>query len=311
MALDLRDWLTKELGLSTVVVDDLVGPLTPALPKIEEHVLRQSDYSRKMAEVQAKSTEIASQQQKLDEANQRLNQELLDWAEAQKAGEPLTVKMRTDLENAQAEVARLHSRLETLAAQAGIDPATILPPPSKEPVAPPPPAAPDLSGYVRLDQLGGMAQLLITLPAELQAIADEHRELTGERLDTRQIVAEFQKRASSKQQAPDKPADVRAIWEDAHKIAEKRAAKSAAAHEAEMKAAEDRGYERARTEQMTPTAHPAAHGSSVLINAGRTQPQLKAPTAADRVDRISQAASALATHRYRQQGQQGQERKAG
>jgi hypothetical protein len=308
MALDLKAWL-KEMGVKDDQLDVVVPVLTPAADAIEKGVLRQADYSKHMNDLKVK-------QQELDAANERLNQEIVEWGETKAKGEPITAKMERDLADAKAEVTRLHTVITTKAEQLGIDPKSIIgevQPPAADSKA----SQPDLTGYVKMDDLnqriGAVGQYLMDLPVEIQDLADEHFELTGERLNRKEIVAEVKRRATDKtNRNPDGtlklPADARAIWEEKHQIPEKRKAKAEEAHTRDLKAAEDRGYERARTEQALPGDPPAGKHAIVLRRTGDQAHVSKLPEGqrreapTSRNNRVSAAASALATHRYRQQG---------
>jgi len=302
MAIDLRAWLT-EIGVAADKIDTVLPIIEPTAANIEKATLRQSDYSRVM-------NDVRTQQTALDAANQRVNNELLEVAEMRAAGEPITAKMRTDLENSQAEVARLSSRLNTLAVQAGIDPATIVPvqaPPQRTDAQ-----AVDLSGYVKTDevnrQLGQFADYFVTFPAELQSIAQEHFDLTGERLDARTIAAEIRTRAGDKHNRRAdgtlvKPVDARSIWEEKHDIATKRAAKATSDMDARLNAAREEGRQQVRTEAALPGATPIGHHAPVFKRPGDAQaPKTPRPSQSAHNDRISGAAAAIATHRYRPAG---------
>lgn len=312
MALDLKAWLI-EMGVPAVKADDIVPSLGDAAitANIEKYGLRQSDYSKQMDAVKAKETALTEAQGKLDEANERLNLEMVEWAETQRGGGEITEKMRNDLAKAQGEVTRLTSVITTKAQELGLDPKTVIgevPVPEVKPV---PAAAPNLDGYVTDARLGQVGRYLMTLPAELEDIAQEHFELTGERLSRKAIVQEIEARGQDKlNRNPDgtfkRAIDARAIWEEKYDIPAKRQAAATAKHDAEIKAAEERGYERSRTEAALPGQQPIGRHSPVLKEAGNAREAgsvLKRPTGAAHADHISKAASALATHKYRTGGQ--------
>lgn len=293
MALDLKAWLA-DLGITdAAVVEQIVPALTPAAGRIEEGFLRQSDYSRKSGELQAKQTA-------LDTANEALNAEMVEWASTRDAGGVITDKMRADMAAAQGEVTRLSTIIKSKAAELGLDPATLglADPPAR--VDPPtPPVNNDLDPrYLDRQQFGAAADLLLTIPAELQQIAQEHFDLTGERVDVRPLVAEFKARASAKRPDPTKPVDIRQIWESTYAIPAKREAAAAAVRATETAAAEERGYQRARTEATVPGASPVGHHSPVLRNRPTDGPKLQRPSVAGKADTVSKAAAALATHKY-------------
>jgi hypothetical protein len=207
--------------------------------------------------------------------------------------------MRADMAAAHGEVTRLKTIITSKATELGLDPKTIIG--EEPPAAVVPPVNPNNDPdprYLGREQFGQAADLLLTIPAELQQIATEHFELTGKHLDVRPLVAEFKARAGAKRPDPAKPLDIRQIWESTHNIPAVRSEQAAAAHTAEMAAAEERGYARARTEATVPGASPAGHHSPVLRNRPSEGPKLQRPSTAGKQDTISKAASALATHKY-------------
>jgi hypothetical protein len=304
MALDLKAWL-KDMGVKDDAVEAVLPALTDAAPNIERATLRQSDYSKQMDDLRAKQTA-------LDAANDRVNQELIDIAALRNEGGQVTEEMRNSLAKAQGEVTRLSTILTTKAAELGLDPKTII----GEPAPPAPPRTggdppPNLEGYVRVDDLnqrvGQMGNFMLDLTAMLPVIQHEHHQLTGEFLDATTIINEFKSRAAdpanrNRDGSFKKPADVRKIWEESFDIPAKRAAKSEATQSQLIKDAEQRGYERARTESTLPGETPVGRHSVVLRQAGAEGRAPKATNVggspAGRSNRISSAATALATHRY-------------
>jgi len=251
MALDVVKWLQEDMGFSADESKELAPKFTPKADAIEKGYLRQADYSKNMNELKTSQTALA-------DANERLNAEMAEWATVQATGEKVTKKMRDDYEAAQLKVTQLTNRVTRLATDAGLDVTKALEgidqtPPKKPDENQPAPV--DLSGYVKRDDLGGLANMALTLPAELQSIADEHFELTGKRLDTRTIVREIQARATTKNNQ--KSLDPREIWEAEHKIADLRSARDKKAHDDEIAAAVERGRQQAASEYATPGQAPA------------------------------------------------------
>lgn len=307
MALDLKAWLT-EIGVAADKIDAILPALGDTVAaNIEKSTLRQSDYSTKM-------NALGVAQTKLDEANERLNLEMVEWSETQQAGGVITEKMRKDLAKAQGEVARLTSVITTKSTELGLNPAEIIGdvPPV---VVPPTPAGPDLSGYAKFTDLdtrfGNVGDYLMQLPVEIAVIQHEHQELTGEWLDPREIIKEVKARATDKLNRNadgsfKKPVDPRSIWEETNGIAAKRTTRQTEAHTAEIKAAEERGYERRATEAALPGQQPIGRHSPVLRQAGNAQDggsKAPRPGQAGHASRLSGAATALATHKYRPGGQ--------
>jgi hypothetical protein len=144
-----------------------------------------------------------------------------------------------------------------------------------------------------LEQIGGISNYLLTLNAELPMIAADHLALTGKPLDTRAFIADIKARAARKEDI-----DPVRLWETTYQIPEKRAAKAEELRKADMKAAEDRGYERARSEAAIPGQQaPGTHAP--IFKSGETGRQsiLKRPQPGQGT---SQFAASLASGKYRQ-----------
>jgi hypothetical protein len=183
-----------------------------------------------------------------------------------------------------------------LAEEAGLDPKKALegidqtPPPKKDE---PPPI--DTSKFVGVDQLGHVSSYLFGLIAELPMLAQEHFELTGERLDTRALRAEIEKRSKDK----GANLDPRTLWEETYAIPQKRVEKAKKEREAEISAAEERGYKKALTESSLPVP-PSMGKNSPLLRTPDGKPResiLKRPQPEGAVHR---AVAALETGKYRE-----------
>jgi hypothetical protein len=310
MALDMKAWL-QEMGVSAHKIDDVISSFGgDVVTNIEKFGLRQSDYSQKMDGFTAKEKSLTDAQAKLDDANERLNAEMVDWAETQRGGGEITEKMRADYAKAQGEVARLTAVITTKATELGLDPKAIIGEVVPSKVEPPPT---NLDGYAKIDDLnirtGNIGRYLMGLNTQINKIQHEHQQLTGEWLDPETITAEIEARASDKLNRNSdgtfkKPIDARAIWEEKYQIPEKRATKSKTEHDTEIRNAEARGEERARSQAAIPGQSATGRHSPVLTRAGEAdhQSKLPRPSQAATFDRVSKAASALATHKYRQQG---------
>ncbi len=310
MPLDMKAWL-KDLGLTDDKIDTVASALAdPSIAaNIERATMSRADYDRQAAALTTKQAE-------LDAANTRLNEEMIAWADTRDAGGEVTEKMRQTMAAAQGEVARLHAIITSKAGELGLDAKTIIG--EATPVVNSPAsgatstAQPDANAITRQDLLqmsGNLADYFLSFPAELAALQHEHQQLTGEYLDPRPLVAEIRARAQdprnkNRDGSLIKPVDARAIWEEQQGIAAKRDAKATKDRETLIAAAEQRGYERARTETTLPGAEPTGRYSPVLKSAAKPDhsrlpdgQRRGAPVA--RMDRVSAAASALATHRYR------------
>jgi hypothetical protein len=260
--LDLTKWLKEDLGFSDEEVKELAPKFETRKGKIEEGYLRQSDYSKVIAEAQKLQTELAAK-------NEQLNAEMVEWSAIKGSDESAALKLRTELEATQLEKFAIEQKLRTLAEEHGVDPTTLIAKPTPEPVKPEVPKF-DESKFVGRDQFGAVTDYLLTVPAELAAIAQEHFDLTGVRLDTRPLIAELKARVSKKQ-----PADLRQIWEEKNGIPEKRTAAATAAHDKEIADAEARGREAARSEAQIPGA--SAPGTHAPVFMGSHESKLQRP----------------------------------
>jgi hypothetical protein len=256
MAFDLDGFL-KELGAT----GDEETTLRTALGKperltlLEKNQLRQGDYSKNM-------NALGKSQTDLQAAQQRLDAELAEWATLTASEKESAVKLRSDLEAAQQKVLTLTQRVQRVATDAGLDPVKALegidqtPPKKPEPTVP----AFDESKFVDRATFGQLNDYMFGLVTELPMLAQEHFEATGERLDTRALHAEIMARAKVK------GADLnpRTIWEEKYQIKTKLAEKDKAARAAELQQAEQRGFERARTEAALPIPPSVGVHSPVL-----------------------------------------------
>lgn len=295
MRAEVTKFLADDLGLTA----EQITALDSQSSIFDGTVARITSFAESRRQLDADRAAVATAQSAAQAANERLNREMLEWTELRANDEPISAKLAKDLEDARAEVARTNERLRVVAQRAGLNPDEVAPvsavPTSVKP------AATDLTGYVKdtdvQARLGTMASYMLDIQPVLSRIQHEHGQLhAGAFLDTAPIIAEIKRRAADK--TNQKPLDPQAIWEELHGISAKRIAVADKQRNDELAAAEQRGFERARTEQSVPGSQPIGQGShSVLFtrpNAG--QSKLQRPMAGNR---ISQAASALATHRYR------------
>jgi hypothetical protein len=265
-AFDTTRWLKEDLGFS----DDDVKVLLPKFEARKEKVaggyLRQADYNRAMDEGRQSLQRL---QADLKAKDDQLTREMAEWASLQQGDEKKAETLRTELEQTRLEKFQLEQRIKAVAEEHGLDMTKILPTGTTPPPAPgapgstPPPKAPDLSQFVSTTQFGGVVDYMLSLPAELAAIGHEHHALTGQVLDTRPLVQELKARVAAK-----KPADLRTIWEEQHKIPDLRETKAKEKYEADLKAAEARGREAARSEAALPNQHPVGHTAPVFTKLG-------------------------------------------
>lgn len=291
MAFDVKKWLKEDMGFSDAEVGELAPKLEAKADVLEKGQLRQADYSKHM-------NALKVEQDKLDKANENLNAEMVALATVQADGGKVTAKMREDLQKAEQDVLKLTHTVRKVATDAGLDPEEVL---KGTAVVVPvvAPVAPDLTGYLKSEDFNKHAQQLaniaLTLPAELMAIAQEHFDLTGQRLDTRTIVAEIQTRAGSRNNQ--KSLNPREIWEETHKIPDVRATKSKTEFDAAIKAAEDRGREAERSQQQIPGSHtPEGRHSIVFMREHKSAVERPQPGTT-----VGAAVAALRSHKYREQ----------
>lgn len=265
--LDLLKWLKDDLGFSEAEAKELAPKFETRREKIEGGYLRQADYSRVMGEVQKLQTQLATK-------DAQLNAEMAEWATLQGNDEQKATQLRTELDATKVEKFQIEQKLKALAEEHGVDVTTILPKPEGNPNPNPQPPVPtfDESKFINREQFGSVTDYLLSVPAELAAIAQEHFDLTGERLDTRPLVTDLKARVAAK-----KPADLRAIWEEKNDIPAKRQAKATADHDREIQEAEARGREAARSEQQLPGAHATGTQAPVFQHQGESKLQRPQP----------------------------------
>lgn len=269
MAFDIKKFLTEDLGLTG---DDLALVETKLAPKVsvlEAGFLRQADYSTKM-------NEIGTLQKQVADKDAALAAEAVEWSKLTAAEKQAAAGLRDSLNKKEAEALALRQKLELVAGEAGLDVTKLLADIAAAPVKKDEPAVPgfDASKFVTAEQYQGLVATAVRLPAMLQTLAREHKQLTGEDLDTEQIVAELETRAHTPRNQ--KSLNVRDIWEETHGVAEKRAAKAKTEFDAQIKAAEERGAMTARTEGAIPTGGtPRGQHSVVFTRPGAGESVLK------------------------------------
>ena len=294
MAFDVKKWLVEEMKFSAAEADEMA----PKFSGERVSVLERSQLS--VSEIAAAKAELTKTQNEYTAANTRLNAEMAEWATLTAAEKAQATELQASLEAAKTRTVQLEHRLTTLATEHGVDPTALLEGTVKIPekVAPAA-AAVDMSRFVGVDQFGPLMDFQLQLPANLQYIEREHFALTGEHLDTREIITEIRTRAQQK----NANIDPVAIWEGKYDIPAKRVAQAKAKYDDEMKQAEARGEERGRTNAALPgPSSPGRHAPifGVKTNdgsiAGRTS-VLKRPQPETGV---RSAAAAFASHKYRE-----------
>lgn len=297
MAIDVKAWLT-DMGFDEAAVTELAPKFASKVEALEKGQLRQSDYSKQMNALKTEREALTAEQTKLQTANDALSAEMAQWAQIQAEGKTATDKQIADLRTAQEAVAKLTGTVKDLATKAGVDPDKALEGvvPATLPSTPGGPAVPpdfDPSKFLPAEAASTLANLSITMPAELAAIAHEHHELTGEWLDSRKIVAEIQTRAQTR--GNQKALEPRQVWEELYEIPDKRDAKAKADQDALVAAAEARGREQALAEAPLPGQ--AARGQHAPIFAAERKSAIDRPQPGGAA---GAAAAALRSGKYRQ-----------
>lgn len=298
MALDIKKFLKDELGFTDAeITPELVAVYTPErVTKLEAAVKRQSEFSRGMDELRVK-------QQELDAANTQLQEEMVAWGAMTAEQKAANTKLQGDLLASQQEAQRLALQVTQLAEKAGVDPKTL----TQQPPVHTPAGDSKLPDNVLTtdhltalnNQLNGVANMALTLPATLAMIAAEHQQLTGKTLDQRAIIAEIQKRAGTKGNT--KPLDPEAIWIELHGIEGLRTEAATKAHDAEIAAAEERGRQAARTEALVPGSHSPNSTHARIFNKPDGTARTSVLNRPAPGQTANAAATAFATGRYRQQ----------
>lgn len=284
-----------DLGFSGTDLDELAPKFsTPErAAALEKSVKRQSDYSRAM---DAGRAEIAAKQAELQAKEQQLVGEASEWAQLTAQEKAASGTLRQQLEQTQAEALRHRQQLERLAQEAGVDPKTLVGDAPVAVVTKPTETAPAFDPkYASAESIGALARMSLQLPAQIADLKDEHFALTGQRLNTTALVAEMERRASTKGNT--KPVDLRAIWEETHAIGQVRQDAEAARVKALEDAAFTRGREAALTEQhLPPGAVPTGRHAIVF---GQRESVLKRPQPGEG---LQAAVNAFKTGKYRPGG---------
>ena len=290
MAIDISAWL-KDLGFTEDESKALLPQFQTRADKLEHNQRMQSDYSKSMNDLKKAQDTLATQEA-------RLNADMAEWAQMTEAEKAASGDLKAKLDAAEGTVFVLNQKVLRLAEDAGVDPKTIL---GDEKVEPPKKVEPTVDLTPLQQQLGWVSNYFLTLNAELPAIAQEHFELTGERLNTREFIAGIKADLATGKAKPE-DVDPVARWEKTYGIAAKRAAKVQQSHDSEIKAAEERGRMAERSEAALPNTHPRVGTHSPLFKAlPTTGSVLKRPQPSQR---LQGAITALATGKYRNAGKE-------
>lgn len=288
MDFDLKRYLTEDMGFDEAAADAMLPNFTP------ERVAKVAERYATPQQKQALAG-LETAQANLQAAEQRLNGEIAEWSTMTAAEKANNEQMRNDLESAQRKVFDLQQKATRLAEQAGVDPKTVIGEPVVEPKKEVVAAPVDTSKFIDRETFGNIASFQMELPATLQFIADQHFDLTGTRLDTRDIVKEIRARVGKA------GADVDPIhvWEEKYDIAAKRQAKSDAALKQQLKDADDKGYERGRSEASIPSPSMPGRSAPVFTMKDNGQPRTSRLSRPQPETTVTAAAQALRSGKYR------------
>ena len=289
---DIKRYLTEDMGFSAEEAETMSKNFTPErVSKVANRYVAPEQKER-LASIDKDQAALAA-------AEARLNSEIAEWSALTAAEQATNSKMRDDLDAAQRRAYELQQKLTRTAEAAGIDPRTLIEEPLAAPVKKEERVADpiDTKQFVSKQDFGNVAAFQMELPAALQFIADSHRELTGERLDTREIVKEIRARAGK----ADANVDPVSIWREKYGIDAKEQAKASADLAAKLKAADDNGYERGRSEASIP--HPSLPGRQApvfTIKDGAGAPRTSRLSRPAPESTVTAAAQALRSGQYRQ-----------
>ncbi len=307
MAFDVKAWL-KDLGFSDEEQTTLLPQFSTRGDALEQHQLRQADYSKVQNTFKA---EMTAEREKLAVADAKLNAEVVEWGKLQGAGTKAQAEAQKRIATLEQQVLTGRQRIEQIALTASIDPAEYLkgleaspqPPPADptaKPADPNAPKPPDLTGYVKTADVAAINDYLFQTTMALPGIAAEHLALTGEPLDTAALGKEIQRRAQANEVFT--PRDV---WETLHDIPTKRAVKAEATAKERDEQNFQRGHEAALSEAAVPVGAPAGKHAVIFQPDGEGKPHESALERPQPNVRTTSAVQALVAGKYRSENTPG------
>lgn len=293
MAFDVKKWLVEDMKFSADEAEKMAAAFTPERISTLEATYGDATTYRRT------NKEIEKTQADLKAANDRLNAEMAEWATLTAKEKEQATELQKSLEAARVRATQLETRLTNLATEHGVDPKALLEGTTVIPKKEEPKVEPiDTSRFVDTNVFGSLMDFQLSLPANLQAIEREHFALTGEHIDTRDIIKEIKARAGKK----DAVIDPIAIWEEKYQIPAKRQEAAKKAHDAEIAAAEARGAERERTNAALPGPTSPGRHSIVFQRPGadgKVEPRTSVLKRPQPESGVRATAAALASHKYR------------
>ena len=300
MGFDVTAWL-KDLGFSDEEQTALLPQFSTREGELEKGQLRQSDYSKVQNDFKA---EMTAAREKQATADAKLNAELAEWSKVQAAGPAAEAAAATRIAGLEQQLLTGRQRIEQIAQTAGLDAAEYLKdlelsgrPAPADPAKPADPNAakpPDLTGYVKVDDVAKINDYLFQTTMALPGIAAEHQALTGEPLDTAALGVEIQRRAHAGEVFT--PRDV---WEALYDIPAKRATAAEATAKARDEQNFQRGREAAISEAVLPVGAPAGKHAVIFQPDGEGKPRESALERPQPNVRTDSAVQALVAHKYR------------
>lgn len=293
---DVKKWLQEDMGFSA---DDAAA----LAPKFEgERASKLESHATLVATTAAKQKELDKVSNDLKLANDRLSAEMAEWATLTQAEKEASQGQLAALEAARVRAAQLETRLTALATQAGVDPKPLLEGTVAVPEVKPVVKnveTPSDKRYIEAETFGAVTNFSLDLAGALPFIQQQHHELTGKYLDTRELVTEIKNRSRAGGEV-----DPVRVWEEKYGIGQVRADRDAAQRAADLKAAEERGAERARSEMSVPG--PVSPGRHSLVFGQRNAQGVVANPRSSVLNRpqpgttVATAAAAFRSGKYRQ-----------
>lgn len=257
MALDLNGWLeeaTKRAGLSAEERRLLEGVVSkPGLSTyLEESGLRQSDYDRKMNKLKEEHEQRLAEIAEKEAAVDRFAAQNGQWY-SENSGK--LTKAERDLQTLREKEAALTEKMRGLATRYGVPEDELnLPTPTTPAAATAAPAF-DTSKFVSRDEALKEMAAMPLVTAELQELAEDHRDLFGKPLrGTKELVQKAIKANKS----------IRQVWEEENKVADRRRANEEAAINKRIEDAVRERETKIRSELHLPEPRPHEQHSPIV-----------------------------------------------
>lgn len=158
---------------------------------VKGSVLRQADYSRQSADVQKAQKDLADAQAALKDREDKVTNFQTELGTWQAGAQVNFDKAIAEREKAEGIANAAMARLRSLAAANGLKEEDVLKDITVIPVTEKKPDTPDMSGYIRKEDLNTAAIQSVLGDATIYDLAAEYQDLTGKPLrNTRELVAE-------------------------------------------------------------------------------------------------------------------------